>query len=82
MTEKKNFLKTLQIRKISDKRSLLYEEELTENELYDSLKDMHNYKIPGNDGLINEFYLSFRDHIKDIYISSSWIAGIKKEFHV
>ena len=82
MTEKKNFLKTLQIRKISDKRSLLYEEELTENELYDSLKDMHNYKIPGNDGLINKFYLSFRDHIKDIYISSSWIAGIKKEFHV
>ena len=40
---------------------------------------MPNNKSPGNDGLTKEFYLSFWDDIKDIYINSIWIAGIGKE---
>ena len=30
--------------------------ELTEKDLYDSMKSMENEKSPGNDGLTNEFY--------------------------
>ena len=43
---------------------------------------MPNSKSPGNDGLPKEFFLSFWDDIKDIYISSIRTAGIKKEFSV
>ena len=39
---------------------------------------MPNNKTPGNHGLIKEFYLSFGDDIKDIYISSIWTAGTKE----
>ena len=41
---------------------------------------MPNNKSPGNDGLTKEFFLTFWDDIKDIYISSIRTAGIKKEF--
>ena len=43
---------------------------------------MPNNKSPGNDGLTKEFFLSFWDDIKDIYISSIRSASIKKEFSV
>ena len=42
---------------------------------------MPNNKSPGNGGLTTkEFFLTFWDDIKDIYISSIRTAGIKKEF--
>ena len=56
------------------------EGESTESELYDALKNMSNSKSPGNDGLSKEFFLSFWDDIKDIYISSIRTAVIKKKF--
>ena len=80
LSEQTNFLDTLQIPKLSDDECLLCEGELTENELYDALKNMPNNKSPGNDGLTKEFFLTFWDDIKDIYISSIRTAGIKKEF--
>ena len=43
---------------------------------------MLNNKSPGNDGLTKEFFLTFWDDIKDIYISSIRTAGIKKEFSI
>ena len=43
---------------------------------------MPNNKSPGNDGLTKEFFLSFWDDIKDIYVISNRTAGIKKEFNV
>ena len=61
---------------------MLCEGELTESELCDALKDIPNNKSPGNDGLTKEFFLSFWDAIKDIYISSIRTAGIKREFSV
>ena len=82
LSEQTNFLDTLQISKLSDNDCLLCEGELTESELYDALKNMPNNKSPGNDGLTKEFFLSFWDDIKDIYISSIRTAGIKKEFSV
>ena len=82
LSEQTNFLDTLQIPKLSDNDCLLCEGELSESELYDALKNMPNNKSPRNDGLIKEFFLSFWDDIKDIYISSIRTAGIKKEFSV
>ena len=82
LSEQTNFLDTLQIPKLSDNDCLLCEGELSESELYDALKNMPNKKSPGNDGLTKEFFLSFWDDIKDIYISSIRTAGIKKEFSV
>ena len=68
--------------KLSDNDCSLCEGELSESELYHALKNMPNNKFPGNDGLTKEFFLSFWDDIKDIYISSIRTAGIKKEFSV
>ena len=82
LSEQTNFLDTLQIPKLSDNDCLLCEGELSESELYDALKNMPNNKSPGNDGLTKEFFRSFWDDIKDIYISSIRTAGIKKEFSV
>ena len=82
LSEQINFLDSLQISKLSDNDCLLCEGELTESELYDALKNMPNNKSPGNDGLTKEFFLSFWDDIKNIYISSIRTAGIKKEFSV
>ena len=82
LSEQTNFLNTLQIPKLSDNDCLLCEGELFESELYDALKNMPNNKSPGNGGLTKEFFLSFWDDIKDIYISSIRTTGIKKEFSV
>ena len=41
---------------------------------------MPNNKSLGNDGLTKEFFLTFWDDIKHIYISSIQTADIKKEF--
>ena len=68
LSEQTNFLDTLQIPKLSDNDCLLCEGELTESELYDTLKNMPSNKSPGNDGLIKEFFLSFWDDIKDILV--------------
>ena len=59
---------------------MLCEGELSKNELYYALKDLPNNKSPGNVGLTKEFFLTFWDDIKDLYLSSIWTAGIKKEF--
>ena len=47
LSEQTSFLDTLQIPKLSGNKC---EGELTENELYDALKNMPNNKSPGNDG--------------------------------
>ena len=68
LSEQTKVLDTLQIPKLSYDLSLLCEVELTESELHDALKKLRNNKSPGNKGLAMEFYLSFWDDIKDIYI--------------
>ena len=42
----------------------LCDNDLTKNELFISLKGMQSNKIPGNDGLTEEFYETFWDEIK------------------
>ena len=66
----KIFLRHLNIPKLSEDKSKLCEEDLTEKDLYDSLKSMQNDKSPDNDGLIKEFYETFWNELKEIFIDS------------
>lgn len=80
VSEQTNVSDTLQIPRLSDDASLLCWGELPETELYKALKNMPNNGSAGDDVLTKEFYLSFWDNIKGIYISSIRIGGIKKKF--
>ena len=51
----KSFLRHVNVSKLSK----LCEEDLTEKDLYDSVKSMQNEKSPGNDGLTKEFQETF-----------------------
>jgi hypothetical protein len=42
---------------------------LSENELYEALKSLHDDKSPGPSGLTKEFYMYFWEHLKGIYIA-------------
>ena len=48
----------------------LCENDLTEDELLISLKSMQNNKTPGNDGLTIEFYETFWNEIKYVFLDS------------
>ena len=53
--------------------------ELSEKELYISLMSIQNNKSPGNDGLKKEFFVTFWEDIKDVFLNSFRIAILKKE---
>ena len=65
-----HFLNTLDIPKPSTDQITRCKIDLTEKDLYDSMKSMENDKSPGNDGLTKGFYVTFRDDIKETFISS------------
>ena len=65
-----HFLNTLDIQKLSADQIILCDIELTEKDLYGSMKSMKNDKSPGNDGLTKEFYVTFWDDIKATFVSS------------
>ena len=48
----------------------LCENNLTEDELLISLKSIQNNKTPGNDGLMKEFYETFLNEIKHVFLKS------------
>ena len=50
-----NFFSDVDIPKLSENQVKLCEENLTEKDLYNSLKSMQSDKSPGNDGLTKEF---------------------------
>ena len=54
-----NFLRHLNIPKLPENKSKPCEEDLTEKDLYDSLKIMQIDKSPGNDRLTKEFCETF-----------------------
>ena len=69
-TEIKSFLRHLNIPKLPEDKSKLCEEDLTEKDLYDSLKIIQNDKSPGNDGLTKEFYETFWNALKESFVDS------------
>ena len=68
--EIKDFLNFTDVRKLSEDQIKLCEEDLTKKDLYKSLKSMQNDKSPGNDGLTKEFYKTFWDKLKEIFVNS------------
>ena len=54
-----DFLRNLNIPKLSDDDRTSCEGKLTLNECWEALKSVGNSKSPGNDGLTKEFYLCF-----------------------
>ena len=64
------FLHDITILSLTTEQSLSREGNLTEKEIYNSLKSFENNKSPGNDGLTKEFYYTFWDDIKDTFMKS------------
>ena len=48
----------------------LFEEDLTKKDLCKSLRSMQNDKSSGNSGLTKEFYETFWDELKEIFVNS------------
>ena len=70
-----SFLNSLQVPLISDQHKAECDQELTIDDLKDSLFSMSGGKSPGNDGLSVEFYKFFWSEIKDIFFESDVIRG-------
>ena len=64
------FLKDIQIPSLTKEQKKTCEGELTKKEIYQSLINMENNKFPGNSGLTKEFYCTFWNEIKNIFINS------------
>ena len=65
-----SFLDNISLPVINNDFFNLCENDLTEDELLISLKSMQNNKTPGNDGLTKEFYETFWNEIKYIFLKS------------
>ena len=65
-----NFLNDLSILSLAETQKQICEEELTENDIYESMISFDNNKPPGNDGLTKEFYQTFWQDLKDIFFNS------------
>ena len=67
--EIRDFLNVIDVPKSSEDQVKLCEEDLTKKDLYKSLRSMQNNKSPGNDGLTKEFYKTFWDDLKEIFVN-------------
>ena len=74
-----DFLDTVQLPKLNIAEINECDNELSEKELYISLMSMQNNKSPGNDGLTKEFFVTFWEDIKDVFLNSCRTAKLKKE---
>ena len=74
-----DFLDKVQLLKLNITEINKCDDELSEKELYISLRSMQNNKSPGNDGLIKEFFVTFWEDIKDSFLNSCLTAKLKKE---
>ena len=66
----KTYLQSVSIPVLSKQKQDSSEGLITEKELLQALKSMENNKSPGNDGLSKEFYETFWNDIKTIFLSS------------
>ena len=65
---------------VTNDQKVVYNNDLTDKELFDALKGISSNKSPGNDGLTKEFYETFWDELKDSFINSIKLAYQKKTF--
>ena len=80
MTEIKSFVSNINISKLSEDKAKLCGKDLTENDLQDSLKSMQNDKSPGSDGLTKEFYQTFWNELKKVFIN--FVSETKEKGHL
>ena len=80
--EIENVLRHLNIPKLLEDKSKLCEEDLTKKDLYNSLKSMQNDKCPGTDGLTKEFYDTFWNELKEIFVDSVLDAKEKRHLSI
>ena len=64
------FLIDIQLPTISDENYTTFETEIAEDNLLVALKSIHNNKTPRNDNLSKEFYETFWEDVKDVFINS------------
>ena len=74
------FFSHINIAKLFEDNPKLCDEDLTKKDLYDSLKSMQNDKSPGNNGFINEFYETFWNDLKKIFVDS--VSETKQKGHL
>ena len=65
-----SLLDNISLRVINNDFLNLRENDLTEDELLISLKSMQNNKTPGNDELTKDFYETFWNEIKHVFLDS------------
>ena len=68
--EIENFFHDADIPKLSENQARHCEENLTEKDLYNSLKSMQCDKSAVNDGLTKEFHETFWTELKEIFVDS------------
>ena len=66
----KDFLNFIDVPKLSEDQVKLCKEDVTKKDLYKSLRSMQNHKSPGNDTLTKEFYETFWEDLKEIFLNS------------
>ena len=71
------FLSDIHLPIINDENYTICEAESTEDNLLVALKSIPNNKTPQNNGLSKEFYETFREDIKDVFINSLKQATIE-----
>ena len=60
----KEFLNSLDTKILLNQQADLWENEIRETDLFDSMKNMKNNKTPDHDRLTKEFYETFWDELK------------------
>ena len=73
------FLEGLDLPKISDAEKISCENELTLEDLKESMLSMSDDKSPGNDGISREFYDFFWEDVGILMFDSFMEAKVKKE---
>ena len=70
ITDIEYFLSQIKLPTISEENYAICESDITEDYLFVALKSIPSNKSPGNDGLSKEFFETFWEEIKDVYINS------------
>ena len=65
-----NLFSEFSVSSLSNEQKNTCEGFLTAKEIFDSLVSFENNKSLGNDGFTKEFYITFWDDLKDIFLSS------------
>ena len=78
MLNHNTLLQTISLPSVTNEQRVVSHNDLTNKELFEALKGTPNNKSLRNDGLTKEFYETFWDELKDLFISSINLPYQKK----